>query len=183
MSAAPEQPPRAADVPEAVREAIVAVRRTSREYGESKLGTHHGDSEIHRAARQAADALLAAIATALREAREQGAAHTARLSSFLHDVLAERAAQDEHWGGPEHDDEHLALEWRTYRDKQEQRIDDLTRWSTGLRVPPSAIPEARKRLIKIAALAVAQIESLDRQIALDAARAAAPEPPVTREDG
>jgi len=183
MSALPEQPPRAADVPEAVRNALVDLFSSAHCCAVDTVRGNPQAAESERQCAAASHRLLFAIATAIREAREQGAAHTARLSSFLHDVLAERAAQDEHWGGPEHDDEHLALEWRTYRDKQEQRIDDLTRWSTGLRVPPSAIPEARKRLIKIAALAVAQIESLDRQIALDAARAAAPEPPVTREDG
>lgn len=79
-------PPRAPDaVPEAVRSAIVAVRRTSREYGESKHGVcgSRGDSNVHWIAKQTADALEAAILTALREATETRDQEIARLTTEL----------------------------------------------------------------------------------------------------
>lgn len=61
-------------------------------------------------------------------------------------IDAERKRQDDKWGGPSHDDEHLPREWRAFREKFESVM-------------------RRAELVKIAALAVAQIEAIDRELA------------------
>ena len=77
----------------------------------------------------------------------------------LRDVLDERRRQDAQWGGPEHDDEHVASDWLTYirhqadHAKVQARVDNPAGY--------------RERLVKIAALAVAAIESHDRLEAED----------------
>lgn len=65
-------------------------------------------------------------------------------------VLEERARQDEEWGGPEHDDQHTPADWLDFIEKQvskarEQRFGSM-----------------RGRFIKIAALAVAALQSMNR---------------------
>lgn len=73
----------------------------------------------------------------------------------LREVRDERVRQDFQWGGAEHDDTHHSRDWRTYRLNFETRVMHHT-----IRFPD---PErVRDALVKIAALAVAQIESLDR---------------------
>lgn len=67
----------------------------------------------------------------------------------LVDVLAERGLQDEQWGGPEHDDGHTLVDWRDFIVKQADRSVSSC--------------DARARLVKVAALALAAIESLDRK--------------------
>ena len=81
------------------------------------------------------------------------------MSNVYDDIRAERERQDAQWGGPSHDAEHDCHDWRSYRERQEKRVVEL------LDSPHPAVYEpadARKRLVKIAALAVAQIEALDR---------------------
>lgn len=76
------------------------------------------------------------------------------VEGVLSEVAAERARQDEQWGGPEHDDEHVPFEWNGFIGLQLDAADratvkrDRAQW--------------RERMIKIAALAVAAIESHDR---------------------
>ena len=120
MSAGPEQPPRAADVPEAVREALHAAW----------YWVHHEHDANECAGRLRY--IVAAIATALREARAHGAADTARL-----DWLTESS---DGWGA------------------------------------------IGRRFHRACYLYVSRGMD-DFRTALDAARAAEPEPPVTREDG
>jgi hypothetical protein len=72
------------------------------------------------------------------------------------DIHLERRAQDEEWGGPAHDDEHTVAQWLTYIDYQMQRARKAY-----ISSQPSYI---RERFVKIAALAVAAIESYDRVI-------------------
>lgn len=78
------------------------------------------------------------------------------------DIFAERDRQDAQWGGPEHDDGHSARDWLVYIQKQldtalaETLSDDATQL-----VDPQ---HYRERMVKIAALALASIESLDRAI-------------------
>jgi len=67
------------------------------------------------------------------------------------DVLAERVAQDQQWGGSTHDDNHRPDEWCLYIDKQRRLARDAD--------DPRAY---ESRLIKIAALAVAAIQSSRR---------------------
>ena len=88
------------------------------------------------------------------------------------DVLAERVAQDQQWGGSTHDDNHRPDEWCLYIDKQRRLARDAD--------DPRAY---ESRLIKIAALAVAAIQSsrrLNQPKAPGAAPAPAPGCPVTR---
>ncbi|WP_062362310.1 hypothetical protein [Variovorax paradoxus] len=70
-----------------------------------------------------------------------------RLMAFR-DVSAERNRQDEQWGGTQHDDQHNAVEWVNCISKQLHRLCNKA--------------ERRDRLVKIAALAIAAIESGDR---------------------
>lgn len=81
------------------------------------------------------------------------------LKAVYSDIKAERVRQDEQWGGPQHDDTHVEEEWRDYRARFEDRVQNIglafrnPRWMDGVRA----------NLVKIAALAVAQIEALDRK--------------------
>jgi hypothetical protein len=76
--------------------------------------------------------------------------------SALAEVAAERAAQDAEWGGPTHDDRHLPWDW----------VALLTRHA-GLAVTDGG-GEAdqvrfRRQMVRVAALAVAAVESIDRR--------------------
>jgi hypothetical protein len=76
------------------------------------------------------------------------------------EIRSERARQDIQWGSA-HDDGHTVLEWRALRGKFEQRVSDM------LDSPHEGVYEladGRIALIKIAALAIAQLESLDRSV-------------------
>jgi hypothetical protein len=68
-------------------------------------------------------------------------------------ILGERVAQDNQWGGKEHDDSHERFEWLNYIAKQ-------TRMGLSVAHNPE---QFEARMIKIAALAVAAIESSRRQ--------------------
>lgn len=74
-------------------------------------------------------------------------------NKVLRDIETERQAQDAKWGGPDHDDEHDTEDWcmyiRKFVKRAEYDADEL-----GSR--------GRQHLIRIAALAVAAIESIDR---------------------
>ena len=69
---------------------------------------------------------------------------------IIAEISAERRSQDARWGGSTHDDQHTVNEWRQY-------IEYQAAYLTGTDVRGS-----RARLVKIAALAVAAIESADR---------------------
>lgn len=70
----------------------------------------------------------------------------------LEQIAAEREKQDRQWGGASHDDEHTRRDWlgfiKEHRDRAQRSIDKDA--------------DYRHRLIVIAALAVAAVESLDR---------------------
>lgn len=76
------------------------------------------------------------------------------------EVKAERERQDAQWGGAEHDDEHGFQDWASFRQRFEERMNKVARKS------PFDADEwfrvTRDSLIKVAALAIAQVESLDR---------------------
>lgn len=69
------------------------------------------------------------------------------------EISRERAAQDEQWGGKTHDDSHERFEWLDWIHKQESRAFDVFD-------KPAAF---ESRMVKIAALAIAAIESSRRQ--------------------
>lgn len=73
----------------------------------------------------------------------------------LDDVARERLAQDAQWGGPAHDDQHSVDDWSSFIDYQLSFI-----WYPAKEPTPA---EIRARLVKVAALAIAAVESLDRK--------------------
>lgn len=68
------------------------------------------------------------------------------------EIRLERMRQDEKWGGPDHDDEHLVHNW-SY---------SINQHANAAYFAPSS-EESRRELVQVAALAVAAIESLDRK--------------------
>jgi len=78
-----------------------------------------------------------------------------KTQDILKEIAEERARQDQIWGGPEHDDEHNVPGWisliRIYMDKAHSAL-----YGAGNKT-------YRRRMIQVAALVVAAIESLDRK--------------------
>ena len=70
----------------------------------------------------------------------------------LQQVVNERAAQDEEWGGPGHDNEHSRFDWVKY-----------IREHAGRSVRGLAKDDFRKQMIRVAALAVAAVQAYDRK--------------------
>jgi len=80
--------------------------------------------------------------------------------NIFHEIEKERDRQDQQWGGPEHDDAHSIYDFVRFIRKFCLKIDNIfsvTNSEQNIRLV------ARKRFIKIAALAVAAIESIDRK--------------------
>lgn len=75
------------------------------------------------------------------------------------DILQERRAQDAQWGGGVHDDSHDLTDWPKFI----ARFTRLAADSVSLSVEKPEHIEFEKRMIKIAALAVAAIQSSRRQ--------------------
>lgn len=71
----------------------------------------------------------------------------------LVDIVAERQHQDARWGGAAHDDLHYVDHWATFREHYERRAMGAVDLDT-----------RRAMVVKIAALAVAQLEALDRGV-------------------
>lgn len=72
------------------------------------------------------------------------------------EILEERHRQDEQWGGPAHDDNHSAAEWICWIVKHVGKAVASAESKDGTAL--------RHRLIVIAALVVAAIESYDRKV-------------------
>jgi hypothetical protein len=86
--------------------------------------------------------------------------HNLAQDSILLAVVMERRAQDKQWGGPEHDDEHDAHDWENFI------IHQLANSMTGVTKSNGKKDLSgvyRQRMIKVAALAVAAVESYDRK--------------------
>lgn len=79
------------------------------------------------------------------------------------EVRAEREAQDGQWGGPDHDDAHTrdgdGDAWPDYISAQLKKLAGERTWAVA---GEGERRVTRARLVKIAALAVAGIESIDR---------------------
>jgi hypothetical protein len=73
----------------------------------------------------------------------------------LADVMAERRRQDDRWGGPTHDASHHATDWQQFRDRYEGEIEAA--------VIEQRPADVRAGLVKVAALAVAQLQAHDRR--------------------
>lgn len=82
------------------------------------------------------------------------------------DVVAERERQDKEDGGPERDDTYEVDEWMEFIEYQLGKIEEIIGISDDderyPRLPETPNSVLRSRYIKIAALAVAATESLDR---------------------
>lgn len=76
--------------------------------------------------------------------------HSDTVSRAVSDVLKERRRQDLKWGGPKHDDEHSPEDWERFIMK---RIPVVSEHDTAF----------RGRMVQIAALAIAALESFDRK--------------------
>lgn len=73
----------------------------------------------------------------------------------IDEVAVERDRQDQKWGGSEHDDLHGVAEFVQF-------IMDYAGWARQMASAGSP-DKARRRLIQVAALAVAAVESIDRR--------------------
>lgn len=80
------------------------------------------------------------------------------LSDILADVIIERVEQIDQWGGPDTDDNRRLDQWSEYIHRQLSYL--MTEQDT-----PSNV---RQRFVKVAALAFAAIEALDRKHAIPA---------------
>lgn len=76
--------------------------------------------------------------------------HIQHFADRLNDIGVERAKQDIKWGGPEHDDRHSVLDWVGFIATQLEKV-----------MKPGA--DFNQRMIKIAALAIAAMESRSRK--------------------
>jgi len=75
-------------------------------------------------------------------------------SDAIADVFKERRRQNEKWGGADHDDTHTSLYFIML-------IKDYATWA-GAMLAMGNRTKMRKRLIQVAALAIAAVESIDR---------------------
>lgn len=86
------------------------------------------------------------------------------LESILAEISTERHRQDEKWGGREHDDRHST-------DEFVQWIQDYAGWAR-MMASMQSMDKARRRLIQVAALSVAAIQSMSRKAASESSEAA-----------
>lgn len=77
-----------------------------------------------------------------------------RQRRILREIQIERRRQDRQWGGDKHDDRHAARDFCDFIQKQ-------IRYMQGL----GTDNQPRERFVKIAALAMAAAEMLDREVA------------------
>lgn len=111
-------------------------------------------SESEQAAKAEHDMLIA-MAGELRKLKQ--AVRELDGGDALSDVAAERKRQDEKWGGPEHDD-------RKSPNDFVQHVQDYAGWArvmAGMGGTEGA-NKYRKRMVQVAALAVAAVEAMDR---------------------
>jgi hypothetical protein len=80
--------------------------------------------------------------------------HQSSTMKVLNDIANERERQDAKWGGPEHDDHHSVAVFV-------QLIEDYAGWARTM-AGMCSYDKSRTRLIQVAALAVAAVESIDR---------------------
>lgn len=80
------------------------------------------------------------------------------MSKAYDSITQERRAQDAQWGGPAADDQRDIVNWTGYIEYQLIHIDWLAQAAS-----VSRSDQYRERFVKIAALCVAAIDSLDRK--------------------
>lgn len=89
------------------------------------------------------------------------AEHMNREHLFV-EISEERSAQDAQWGGEPHDDGHAPTEWFGFIENQIARAKQALTEQSQDNEDPDTYRITRVRLMRIAALAVAGIESIDR---------------------
>ena len=85
---------------------------------------------------------------------------------FTAKVFAERARQDKQWGGPAHDDDHTYADWLRYIRHQVTSIMVVSARDEELDAAmrdPLNLHAFEERMVKVAALAMAAVESLKRK--------------------
>lgn len=130
------------DAERALAKAETGMRRKIRQF--------LNEQEAARLGRVAAD-YLNAKAAYIEGAFASSGVPCERADRIIAEIKAERAAQDAQWGGADHDDRHGMEEFAEFIDGQ------LTKCAHG------RSPNSRERFIKIAALALAAVESHDRK--------------------
>lgn len=87
------------------------------------------------------------------------------MSKIYSEIREERIRQDAQWGGAVHDDDHTATSdgacWRDFVSRQMALAEREHAQADGA---TAALNVQRSRYIKIAALAVAAVESIDRTL-------------------
>ena len=82
------------------------------------------------------------------------------LDVAIQDVCDERARQDAKWGGPDHDDGHDSQDWAQFIEYQTHAIP----YEANLAIDREEYDAiVRRRFVKVAALAVAALQSIDRK--------------------
>lgn len=77
---------------------------------------------------------------------------------FLSKVKEERINQDKQWGGEDHDDSHSMADWANFIHKQAREAKKIDSLSV------TNAEEFNDRMIKVAALALAATNSVNRRI-------------------
>lgn len=80
----------------------------------------------------------------------------------VRDVILERDRQDQKWGGPRHDDRHSVMDFVRY-------IRNYAGWAEQM-ADGNSLLKARRRLVQVAALAVAAVEMIDRRLSREGRR-------------
>ena len=84
------------------------------------------------------------------------------MDSILNEIREERQHQDKKWGGPDHDDRHSPYAWAAFLTVYlGQAVSDFVNESGR---PDSQLRKFRFNMVKVAALAVAAIEVVDRKL-------------------
>lgn len=78
------------------------------------------------------------------------------MESIFNEIAKEREYQDNLWGGSAHDDQHTSRDWTVFVIKR-----------LGKMVEAHTLWDIRDLWIKVAALAVAAIEAIDRKLLND----------------
>ena len=92
--------------------------------------------------------------------------------SVYDEIREEREEQDAQWGGAEHDDEHTRIDWIRFIAEhlgkalggRVEVIDEVHWFTATISGSVGAMSEFRRQMIRVAALAVAAVESLDRRV-------------------
>ena len=85
--------------------------------------------------------------------------------AIFNEVSEERSAQDKQWGGPEHDDTNSCWNWILYILSHARAGGAKVRGVPAMKDIPEALHLFRYQMVRVAALAIAAIESVDRAIA------------------